>query len=248
MSDNYRSSPFKASPFSRPLDVNASKETPKPVEKVAKPIPTAVPKSSPFSSKVPSFKEGGVLGTGTSTQAPSSNPVTSPSPVSSPAPTAFTSQASTSTSGPNIAKAPCSNISFGSPSAGIAGGASASSAPKSIGSAAARSATFGGNSGLSPAKKSAGGDGITSLRSGDEDDGPSGGGISTDAGFKFTPMFAPVGTTQEVNPFAPRVEKSEAQIREEEEKARIAREKSFVENQEKSKFNSFMDKLNRPIF
>ncbi len=76
-----------------------------------------------------------------------------------------------------------------------------------------------------------------------------GGGIATGAGFKFTPMMTTAEKKQqEVNPFAPRVEKTEEQIREEEERARIARENSFIENQKKSKLDTFMDKLNSPIF
>lgn len=76
-----------------------------------------------------------------------------------------------------------------------------------------------------------------------------GGGIATGAGFKFTPMMTTAEKKQqEVNPFAPRVEKTEEQIREEEERARIARENSFIENQKKSKLDSLMDKLNQPLF
>jgi len=76
-----------------------------------------------------------------------------------------------------------------------------------------------------------------------------GGGIATGAGFKFTPMMTTAQVKeQEVNPFAPRVEKTEEQLRQEEEKARIARENSYIENQKKTKLDSFMDKLNQPLF
>jgi len=66
---------------------------------------------------------------------------------------------------------------------------------------------------------------------------------------EFTPKFVPMFAQEEkTNPFAAPVKKTEEQIRLEEERAKEALEKSRSVEVKKSKLDSIMDTLNRPIF
>lgn len=219
MSDNYRSSPFKQ--IAQSAMSKVSSDTTVTEEKKVETSSPLEHKSSPFGNR--EVKSASPFEKVASATAPNTEEEEMPSGLSA-------GLSRPSSSGESLG---------GGSSLGSLGGSS-------LGGTSLGGGSLGGGLGGS----SLGGAFGSSLASSDSDrPAIAGGGIATNAGFRFTPMVTIAeAKKEEINPFAPRVEKTEEQIRQEEEKARIARENSFIENQPKSKLESFMDKLNQPLF
>ncbi|MCQ2515358.1 MAG: hypothetical protein MJ094_00660 [Saccharofermentans sp.] len=230
MSDNYSSNLSPKSPFRRPVGATTGTDIkPEKTEEKAAPVSSAFSRPSPLRNpSAPSpFKSSGASpfkSVSDSTSVASTTPVPTEKATSPVTPVPkMPSFASNAPSAPSV---PTSKATPAAPAAPASTGLKGSSAGLSFGS---------------------------KLPSGyaldEEDEGPTGGGIATSAGFQFTPMVTVADRkAQEASPFAPRVEKTEAQLREEEERARIAREKSVIEVPKKSRLDGLMDKLNSPIF